>query len=106
MSGRFFMRAAGASASGRHRLMDDFFLITHWWMPAPIDTVWDALHNVHRWPRWWKYVKAVTDIAPDDANGVGARRHFVWSTRLPYEISFDMSTTHMQRPFLIEGRAS
>src|SRR5206468_3126127 len=85
--------------------MSDFVLNTRWLIPAPIDQVWNALHEVRHWPHWWPYVKAVTELAPGDADGIGATHRFVWATRLPYQVSFDMRTLRMKRPVLIEGEA-
>jgi hypothetical protein len=86
--------------------MNDFVLVTHWTIAAPIDAVWEALYDVRTWPRWWRYVKAVTDLEPGDQDGRGARRRFIWATRLPYHITFDMRSTRVERPLLLEARAS
>jgi hypothetical protein len=86
--------------------MNEFVLVTRWLVPAPIDAVWTALRDVRQWPSWWKYVKDVTELAPGDTNGVGVTHRFVWATRLPYRVVFDMRTVRIQRPVLIEGRAS
>ncbi len=86
--------------------MNQFVLTTRWIIPAPIDAVWSALHDVAQWPSWWKYVKRVTELEPGDAAGIGVRRQFVWATRLPYCVTFEMCTTRVKRPVLIEGRAS
>lgn len=84
----------------------EFVLTTRWLIPAPIEAVWALLHEVSGWPRWWKYVKQVTLVQRGDAEGIGARRRFVWATRLPYEIAFEMQTTRIERPRRIEGSAS
>ena len=86
--------------------MNEFLLVTIWLIPAPIEAVWKALHDVRKWPTWWRYVKEVTELGPGDTDGLGATRRFVWATRLLYEITFEMHTTRVQRPVLIEGRAS
>ena len=86
--------------------MNEFVLLTNWTIPYPIEKVWKAIHDVRVWPTWWRYVKEVTELEPGDADGLGATRRFVWATRLPYEIAFEMRTTRVQRPTLIEGQAS
>jgi len=80
-------------------------LTTRWLLDAPIDRVWDALTAPEEWPRWWRYVAAVETIAPGDARGVGAVRRYTWSSRLPYRLAFEMTTTRLERPSFIEGRA-
>jgi len=73
---------------------------------APIERVWDALFAVDQWPRWWRYVIAVVEIEKGDAQGVGSLRRYTWSSRLPYRLSFNMRTTAVTRPTLMEGIAS
>jgi uncharacterized protein YndB with AHSA1/START domain len=85
---------------------NEFVLTTRWVVAAPIDSVWRVLHDVQAWPSWWRYVRAVRVLQRGDADGVGARRRFVWATRLPYDIAFDMRTTRVERPRLLEGEAS
>ena len=41
-----------------------------------------------------------------DALGVGSLRRYTWSSRLPYRLSFNMRTTVVARPTLMEGIAS
>jgi hypothetical protein len=51
-----------------------FHLITHWDLPAPQLTVWDALCGVERWPSWWRAVERVEVIEPGAPDGIGAYR--------------------------------
>jgi len=82
-----------------------FRLVSHWHIAAPIDTVWAALKATEQWPTWWRYVKAVREIQPGDAEGLGAVRHITWSSRLPYGVAFDVEVVEMQRPRFMRGRA-
>ena len=84
----------------------EYRLITHWLIEAPIEPIWEALTRPEEWPRWWRYVQSVTEIEKGDAAGVGAVRRYVWSSRLPYRLTFDMRTTVAVVPSLIQGEAS
>lgn len=86
--------------------MNEFALVTHWHLDAPIERVWEALSTPEAWPTWWRYVRAVVLIEAGDAEGVGALRRFTWSSRLPYALTFAMRTTVVQRPLRMEGIAS
>lgn len=85
--------------------MSQFSLITHWHLDAPIDRVWEAIVAVEDWPRWWRYVHAVEELTPGDADGVGALRRYTWSSKLPYRLTFDMRVTRVERPSSLEGAA-
>lgn len=85
--------------------MKRYSLTTNWLLAAPIERVWQALYDVAAWPQWWPYVQVVVELTPGDAAGVGALRRYTWTSRLPYRLSFDMRTTIVQPPFIMEGEA-
>lgn len=85
--------------------MNQYALVTHWHLTAPIDVVWDAIHEVEDWPQWWRYVRAVVELQKGDANGVGAVRRFTWTSRLPYALTFEMRAAVVERPTFMEGIA-
>ncbi|HEY3731719.1 MAG TPA: SRPBCC family protein [Steroidobacteraceae bacterium] len=86
--------------------MRHFALVTQWEFEAPIDAIWNALYAAGHWPRWWKYVRSVDELQPGDASGVGALRRYTWSSRLPYRLSFEMSSTVVERPHRLDARAA
>jgi hypothetical protein len=83
----------------------EYRLVSHWHLAAPVDRVFVALHAADEWPAWWPFVKRVQELAPGDGDGVGALRRYTWSSRLPYDLSFNMRVTQVQRPFFMEGTA-
>jgi len=83
-----------------------YALTTEWLLDAPVEHVWNALVAAEEWPRWWRYVQSVVRVRDGDAQGVGAVRRYTWSSRLPYRLTFDMTTTALARPSFIEGVAS
>ena len=86
--------------------MARFLLVSHWHLDAPIEPVWEALHAVERWPQWWRYVLAVQELQQGDAAGVGALHRYTWTSRLPYQLTFEMRTTLIERPSRLQGLAS
>jgi len=82
-----------------------FHLITHWRLVAPVAAVWELLNHPEQWPQWWRAVSAVEMLEPGDDRGIGAYRRFHWRTALPYEIAFNVRTTQIIEPLLIEGQA-
>lgn len=86
--------------------MREYLFHTHWRLDADIERVWQAIHDAERWPRWWRFVKSVTPLQPGDADGVGAVRRIVWTSRLPYQLAFDARVTEARRPqrLAIEAR--
>ncbi|MFL5884304.1 MAG: SRPBCC family protein [Thermoleophilaceae bacterium] len=85
--------------------MADYTFLTTWAVDAPLDAVWDAIHDSGRWPEWWKGVEKVVELEPGDDDGVGGVSRYTWKSRLPYRLEFDMRTTRVERPHLIEGVA-
>lgn len=63
---------------------------THWELKASLHEVWDAIYNSLEWPQWWKGVYKVTEIKPNDADGINGIRAYTWKSVLPYELLFSM----------------
>lgn len=86
--------------------MREYLFHTHWRLDTGIERVWEALHAVERWPQWWPYVQSVTPLQPGGADGTGALRRIVWTSRLPYRLAFDARVTQSQKParLAIEAR--
>lgn len=83
-----------------------YALATEWVLTSPRETIFDALTSPESWPTWWRYVEATTCIARGDARGIGAVWRYTWTSRLPYRLTFDMTTTLSERPHRLEGTAS
>src|SRR5690349_257916 len=78
-------------------------LVTDWSLAAAAAEVWEELTHPERWPHWWKGVKQVQLLTPGDAGGVGAYRRMTWRSALPYELTFNMRTTHIEPQRRIEA---
>ena len=85
--------------------MTQFSLETSWHLDASVERVWEALVAVGDWPRWWRFLNAVTELENGDKEGVGSLQRYTWSSKLPYRLTFEMRTTMVERPTLIEGVA-
>jgi uncharacterized protein YndB with AHSA1/START domain len=79
--------------------------LTTWCVDAPIESVWDALHDSQRYPQWWKGVRSVVEIEPGEPSGLGALSRFSWRSVLPYTLEFDLRIVRVERPHVLEGRA-
>jgi hypothetical protein len=82
-----------------------YALTTRWLLDTTMDRIFVVLAAPEAWPQWWRYVVSVEPLAAGDIDGIGAVRRYTWSSRLPYRLSFDMETTSIVRPVLIEGVA-
>ena len=83
----------------------DYEVVTIWQLEAPIEEVWEELYHPGRWPQWWKGVQSVAELRAGDESGVGALQRYVWKSRLPYKLAFNMQTTRVQSPHTLEGVA-
>ena len=85
--------------------MAGYRFVTVWRLRAPINAVWEALVDSEKWPQWWQGVASVQEVRPPNPDGLGGVRRYVWRSRLPYNLAFDMEVTQSQHPNLLEGRA-
>ena len=51
-------------------------------------------------------MERVVEIEPGAEDGTGQLARYTWRSRLPYELTFDMRSTRLERPHLLEGEAS
>jgi uncharacterized protein YndB with AHSA1/START domain len=86
--------------------VSEYRFLTTWLVEAPRDDVFQVIWDSERWPTWWRGVESVVKLEDGDAEGVGSLGRYVWRSRLPYRLQFDMRTTKVERPRLMEGRAS
>src|SRR5215813_2295827 len=86
--------------------MAEYRFLSAWCLEAPIDPVFEAIHDAQRWPEWWRGVLNVEELEPGDEDGIGQLDEHTWKSRLPYELKFRTRTTRIERPHLMEGDAS
>ncbi len=86
--------------------MAEYRFLSTWVVGAPRERVFEAIHDAERWPSWWRGVEAVTKLEPGDSEGVGSLGRYVWKSRLPYRLEFEVRTTKVERPRVMEGEAN
>ena len=86
--------------------MAAYRFLTAWVLEAPRPEVFEAIWDSERWPQWWRGVESVVTLEEGDAEGVGSLGRYVWKSRLPYRLQFDMRITTVDRPRRMEGAAS
>jgi uncharacterized protein YndB with AHSA1/START domain len=85
--------------------MSEYEFLTTWCLEAPREPVWDAIWEAERWPEWWRGVVGARIVTAGDEAGVGQVARYTWRSRLPYDLEFEMTTTEVDKPHLLEGRA-
>ena len=87
--------------------MAEYSFLTTWLLDSPREPVWEALHDQAAWPSWWRGVEVADELSrgPDGAD-VGTVSRMVWRSLLPYRVEFEILTTRVERPTLLEGKAS
>ena len=85
--------------------MAEYRFLTTWLLEAERERVWDAIYESERWPEWWRGVEGAERLAEGDEDGIGQVGRYLWRSRLPYPVRFDMTTTRVERPHLLEGDA-
>jgi uncharacterized protein YndB with AHSA1/START domain len=86
--------------------MAEYAFLTTWLLESPRQPVWEALHDQEGWPRWWRGVEAAEELSrPPGGADVGTVARMVWKSLLPYRVEFEVTTTRVEHPHLLEGRA-
>jgi hypothetical protein len=80
--------------------------VTVWRLRCPQAAAWDAIVDSRAWPVWWPGVESVLPLKAGDSSGAGSVSRFVWKSRLPYTLAFDMTVTRVEAPRLLAGDAS
>jgi Polyketide cyclase / dehydrase and lipid transport len=83
-----------------------YSFLTTWGVEAPLERVWDAIYDTNAWPSWWPGVSEVVELVPRGPDGIGGVSRFTFRSRLPYDLSFDMRSTRVERLEVMEGVAS
>ncbi len=86
------------------RASSQYELTTLWHFDAPLESVWTALVDAERWPRWWPGIEEVVVLEPGNDDGVGARRRYTCRSVLPYRLTFVSRVTALEPLRLLEGR--
>jgi uncharacterized protein YndB with AHSA1/START domain len=84
----------------------EYRFLTTWVLDAPRDQVFEAIYESERWPEWWRGVVEAERLTEGDEYGIGQVGRYVWRSRLPYNLEFQIRTTRVERPYLLEGEAS
>jgi hypothetical protein len=77
--------------------MPDYHFVTHWSIKAPIEDVFEALMTPERYAEWWPSIVSDKSLTPG-MTGVGARAERVVRGRLPYQLRYVTTTTHLAPP--------
>jgi hypothetical protein len=86
--------------------MARYSFLTTWAFEAPLGPVWDAIYDTCAWPRWWDGVRRADELVARGPDGVGGVSRFTFRSRLPYDLTFEMRSTRVERHVLMEGVAS
>jgi hypothetical protein len=62
--------------------------------------VWDILRDAERWPEWWRGVRRVVVLAPEE------RYRIAWRSRVPYDLEFDFDVLEIESPCCMSGEAT
>ena len=83
-----------------------YSFLTTWVLDAPRDPVWEAIHDIERWPEWWRGVECVMEEGRGNGDGIGAVYSHRWRSILPYTVRFVVTTTRIEKPDVLEGTAA
>jgi uncharacterized protein YndB with AHSA1/START domain len=85
--------------------MADYRFLTTWLLDSPREPVFDAIYDQASWPSWWRGVEEASEVRPGGESGVGTVARMVWKSLLPYRVEFEVTTTQVERPHLLQADA-
>ncbi len=68
--------------------MADYNFLTVWKFDAPLEKVYNAIHNADDYHQWWKGQSKVETIKRGNELGVGAVKKFRTRSVLPYTLTY------------------
>ncbi|MGD9735414.1 MAG: SRPBCC family protein [Solirubrobacterales bacterium] len=87
--------------------MAEYSFLTTWLLDSPREPIFAAIHDQERWPSWWRGVEVAEEVSrPPGGGDVGSVSRMVWRSLLPYRVEFEIETTRVEPPTLLEGRAA
>jgi hypothetical protein len=85
----------------------EYRFLTTWLLAADREPIFERLWDSARWPEWWPGVIEAVETDPGDpATGVGRRGRYEWRSTIPYPVRFEVVSTRVEPPHLLEGEAS
>jgi len=85
--------------------MADYEFLTTWLLDSPREPVWEAIYDQASWPSWWRGVEEAVELRQGEENGVGTVSRMVWKSLLPYRVEFELTTTRVEAPHLLQADA-
>jgi uncharacterized protein YndB with AHSA1/START domain len=85
--------------------MATYSFLTTWLLESPREPVWEAIYDQESWPSWWRGVEEAEELRGGEDGGVGTVSRLVWKSLLPYRVEFQVTTTRVERPALMEADA-
>jgi hypothetical protein len=86
-----------------HRVPAAYHFVDRWFVPFPIDSVYDAIGSPLAYPTWWGDVFPETS-GDDGPPRPGRRNSIVARGFLPYKLHFTAEVTEAERPRSIRLR--
>ena len=84
----------------------EYRFLTTWLLESPREPVWQAIYESERWHEWWRGVKRAERLAAGDERGIGQVARYAWRGAIPYSVEFEIRTTRVEPPVVLEGEAS
>lgn len=86
--------------------MRSYSFLTTWLLSVEREPIFEAIWDSDRWPEWWPGVVDATETEPGGTDGVGRRGRYEWRSRIPYPVRFEVVSTRVEPPRLLEGAVS
>ena len=85
--------------------MREYRFLSCWLIASPREPIFEALWDSEAWPRWWPGLLEARQSDPGGPDGIGRRGHYEWRSGMGYRVRFEVVSTGVERPWLLEGVA-
>jgi hypothetical protein len=86
-------------------MLNDYYFVTRWRVPAAAEEVYDIMHDAAQYPRWWPAVYLKAEPLAPGADG-GPRFRFYSKGWLPYTLRWESEEIRADRPNSFTIRAT
>ena len=86
--------------------MAEYTFVDHWFVVAPIETVYRTVADPRTYPQWWKDYDRITILKDAPFPHVGGQAEFLIRSPFGYRLRIVVETVAAEPPYVIDTRST